>query len=513
MKFLAFTAALLAATPALAQEDPGPGPTPTPGDGPSPDELLEEIGANLPQAEIGRVIGVICPSGRITSADLQARCDELIGAAFEQLIPESQAALQAMAPEENGAVGSSLVDASVQQIDRVGQRMESVRAGARGGVSFNLALAGPTAASPPWLRSFAGTPPHGSGFSAQGAAPAPFDTPFDTPFATPFPGLVSAQTGGEGGGGEGGGGGGASYDDAYDDMGARWGLFFSGSLQTAERDSTSREAGFDLDGYGFTAGFDRSGARSTYGLSVGFQNEESDLKQDSGAIDSDSVEASVHASWFPDDQLFVSLVAGAGQGDLEQDRRIVYTLLGTSIDQTARGETDFDQRFANLALGWDLGGPGGGTSAWQVSPEIRAEWLEVDVDPFSEVMSDPTAPGSGLGLEVDGQSFTSLTSNLGVQVARAVSTSWGVLQPSFAAEWVHEFENGVELLTGRFLGDPTDETYVLLSDEAVEDYGRVAASLVAVTAGGGSFYVQVQHLVAYDELESTSFSLGGRLEF
>lgn len=488
----------LAGTPVLAQ----PGPGPTPGDGPSPDELLEEIGANLPQAEIGRVIGVICPSGRITSVDLQARCDELVEAAFGQLIPETQAALQAMAPEENAAVGSSLVDTAVQQIDRVGQRMESVRSGARGGVSFNLAVGGPAAGTAPWLRSFTGTPPRGSGFSADGRPAAPFGDPLDAPFTS----LLGAQTGdGEGGGGA------AGYDAAA----SRWGFFFSGSVQTAERDSTSREAGFDLDGYGFTAGIDRSGARSTYGVSLGIGSEESDLKADSGAIDSDTVEASVHASWFPSDQLFVDLVAGAGRGDLEQDRRIVYTLAGTSVDQTASGETDFDQRFASLALGWDLGGASAGvdTGAWQVSPELRAEWLEVDVDGFSEVMSDPSAPGSGLGLAVDTQSFTSLTSNLGLQVARAVSTSWGVIQPSFAAEWVHEFENGVELLTGRFLGDPTDETYVLLSDEAVEDYGRVAASLVAVTAGGGSFYVQVQHLVAYDDLESTSVSLGGRLEF
>ncbi len=36
---------------------------------------------------------------------------------------------------------------------------------------------------------------------------------------------------------------------------------------------------------------------------------------------------------------------------------------------------------------------------------------------------------------------------------------------------------------------------------------------MAVTVGGGSFYVQVQHLVAYEDLESTSFSFGGRLEF
>lgn len=491
----------LAGTPALAQ----PGPGPTPGDGPSPDELLEEIGANLPQAEIGRVIGIICPSGQITSDDLQARCNEVIRAASEQFIPETQTALQAMAPEENAAVGSSLVDTAVQQIDRVGQRMESVRTGTRGGVSFSLAVGGPAAGTAPWLRSFTGAPLRGSGFSTDGRPAAPFGDPLDAPFTN----LLGAQTGDETGGESGGGA--AGYDAAA----SRWGFFFSGSVQTAERDSTSREAGFDLDGYGFTAGIDRSGARSTYGVSLGFGSEGSDLKADSGAIDSDTVEASVHASWFPNDQLFVNLVTGAGRGDLEQDRRIVYTLLGTSVDQTASGETDFDQRFASLALGWDLGGATGGvdTGAWQVSPELRAEWLEVDVDGFSEVMSDPSAPGSGLGLAVDTQSFTSLTSNLGLQVARAVSTSWGVIQPSFAAEWVHEFENGVELLTGRFLGDPTDETYVLLSDEAVEDYARVAASLVAVTAGGGSFYVQVQHLVAYDDLESTSFSLGGRLEF
>jgi len=491
-----------AGAPALAQ--PGPTPTPTPGDNQTPDELLEEIGANLPQAEIGRVIGIICPSGQITSDDLQARCNELINAAFRQQVPQAQAALQAMAPEENAAVGSSLVDTAVQQIDRVGQRIEAVRAGARGGVSFNLAVGGPAAGVSPLLRGFAGAPLRGSGFggsnfggsdpSFDGAAASPFGNPLDAPFT----GLLSAQTD------SGGGGGTAAYEDAA----SRWGLFVSGSVQTAERESTDLETGFDLDGYGLTIGLDRSGARSTFGASLAFQSEESDLKSNSGSIDSEAMDASAHASWFPSDTLFVDFIAGAGQGDLEQNRRIAYTLSATTVDQVARGETDFEQRFATLALGWDVG-----RGAWQVSPEARVEWLEVDVDAFSEVMSDPSAPGSGLGLEVDDQSFTSLTANLGLQVARSHSTSWGVLQPGAMAEWVHEFEDGVDLLTGRFLGDPTNQTYVLRSDEPVEDYGRVGVSLTAVTAGGGSFFAQVQHLLGFDHLESTSFSLGGRLEF
>lgn len=511
--------ALCWGTPALAQQEPGDDDSPIEG-------LLQGISATSPQAAIGDVIEDICPSGRITSADLQARCNEVVGAALEQQIAGARNALQAMAPEENAAVGSSLVDTAVNQIDRVGQRIETVRAGARGGASFSLAVngrgfGGPTlpgmllagaelqgmtssypglealAPLPTPVHAFGSQPLRGSGFSATPASGAALHNRL---FST----LYAAQD-------ETGSGGGTPTSMDVD-LDGRWGFFFSGSLQTAERDSTDRETGFDLDGYGVTVGLDRTGSRSTFGGSLAYETEESDLKSNSGRIDSQSVEGSLHASWFPTDTVFVDLIAGAGQGDLEQDRVIAYTLLGTTVDQVARGETDFDQLFGTLALGWDLGGKGG-SGAWQVSPEARVEWLEVDVDGFSEVMSDPTAPGNGLGLEIDAQSFTSLTGNLGLQIARAHSTSWGVLLPAVSAEWVHEFEDGVELLTGRFLGDPTDETYVLQSDEAVEDYGRLGASLTAVTAGGGSFFVQVLHLVGYDNLESTSFSLGGRLEF
>ncbi len=89
-------------------------------------QALVDVGVNEPQDAIGIVIGIICPSGAITNADFQQRCNEVAGAGLSAN-PTAGDGLQAMAPEEDAVVASSSVDSSSGHIDNVGNRISAAR--------------------------------------------------------------------------------------------------------------------------------------------------------------------------------------------------------------------------------------------------------------------------------------------------------------------------------------------------------------------------------------------------
>ncbi len=95
---------------------------------------LQTISATPPQDAIGEVIEDICPPpvGDLVD-DLQDRCDEIVvGGVGGGDIPGAQEGLQAMAPEENSAVGTSSIEVSGAQIDNIGARLGALRRGATG---------------------------------------------------------------------------------------------------------------------------------------------------------------------------------------------------------------------------------------------------------------------------------------------------------------------------------------------------------------------------------------------
>jgi hypothetical protein len=99
---------------------------------------LQTISATPPQDAIGEVIEDICPPGMGLVEDLQARCNEIVVGGVADIpggggdIPGAQEGLQAMAPEENAAVGTSSIEVSGAQIDNIGARLGALRRGATG---------------------------------------------------------------------------------------------------------------------------------------------------------------------------------------------------------------------------------------------------------------------------------------------------------------------------------------------------------------------------------------------
>jgi outer membrane lipase/esterase len=421
---------------------------------PSPVEGLLQGETVNPQArELGRLIEDICPVGNL-GADLQARCNDLVVGTLQGDIPGATVndILLQWAPEEVGVQGSTAIDTSNVQARNVGARLAALRRGA-------------------------------SGLSVAGLGLRQGDTR-----------LAADQLTGV-----------AAGDSGF----ARWGFFVNGEIQIGDRDASALESGFDFDTKGVTAGVDyRLSNVAVVGGAFGFARTDADLERNAGNLSADDYSLSLYGSFYPTDQFYVDGIVTRGWNDYEQRRNLNFTLGGVPINQTFTGKPDGSYWSVGLSSGYNMShGP------WTYGPFGRFEWTRAKVDGFTEAASNPGAAGSGLGMQIDRQTFRSITLGLGLQASYAMSTSWGVLLPHASAEYVHEFENKDLTVTGRFIQDPNLQTFRLAMDDGDANYFRFGIGASAVFAHGNSAFIHYQGLAGYRRLTSHGFTAGLRVEF
>jgi uncharacterized protein with beta-barrel porin domain len=433
---------------------------------------LENLpGETPPQEAVGEVIAKICPPQMGLDPDLQERCNEVATAVIGRTdVQGGLNGLQAMAPEENSAVGTSSIEVSGAQINNIGARLTALRRGTTG-----LSLQGLT-------------------FNTDGRKVSG-----DELFGVQARNIK---------------GGAAGADDAGF---SRLGVFINGGYGWGNRDATLRESGFDFDSYGITAGVDyRLTNQFVLGAAFGYGNTDAEINAQGGTLDTNAYSISVYGSYYPTQAFYIDAIVSGGINDHEQARSIRYGVASpdpsdpgrrTLVDQTATAEFDSDQISASLGSGYNFSQNG-----WTFGPYGRLGYVDVDVDGFRENISNPTAPGSGLGLAIDEQDFTSFTLTVGGQVTKAISMAWGVLAPQFNVEYGHEFANDNDAIAGRFLGDTSNTTFFLPTDEPDRNFVNLSVGASAVFAKGRSAFIQYQTLLGYKDLESHAIGVGLRLE-
>ncbi len=433
--------------------------------GVAPAETLADASQNPAQAGIGTAVGNACASGlpgasaALEGLDLQNLCNELVGAANSG-DPNLTGALQQLAPEEFATQTRVAVDAVGVQFGNVYQRLTQLRAGARGVNVAGLNLYdGHQALNGNLLAAL---------WQPQGQAAGEAISGFE-----------------------------------------RWGLFASGTAGWGERDTTQQEAGFSFDTRGLTFGADyRFSDRFVLGAAYGYSSTDNALNADSGQVDVRGRQFSLFGTYYQADHFALDAVLSYGRNDYDNERRIRYALLfGTPIDQLARSQTEGEQ--LGLSLGASHTLPMG---SWTLTSNARLEYIRAEVEGFGEAL-DATQPGFGLGLQLDAQEAESLTLALGGQLSYAWSRSWGVLLPYLSFDWVHEFANDAQTLTGTFLNDPGAQPFTLTTDDPDRDYFDLSLGLVTQLTQGRSAFIQYRTTLGLDATESASLSAGFRLEF
>ena len=429
------------------------------------DSLLDAAGGDEQLGATSEAISSSCTSEGLTG-QLLADCQALIGASINQETGVNQA-LNEITPERAVQANAQVQRANTVQDQNIGNRISALRGGARGvsvgGLSFSNGE---------------------SRLSGDHLANAIDDI------------LLPAT--------------GASADEEPMLLAnSRWGVFLSGELSKAERDESSNSSAFKMDTTVITGGLDyRVSNNFVLGGAVSFTDGETRLADDKGNVDVSGTSFSVYGSLYGD-RFYLDFSATYGDSEFDQSRRVGYVLgNGTQVAQQMLAEYDGETTSAYVGVGWDAV-----QTEWLVTFRASLDYLDSELDPFTEQASNASGSGAGWAVAIDGQSQDWLTGRLTGSVSRVFSASWGVIIPYVEVDIAHEFANDAALITGNFVGDLDGAKLVVTVDEPDKSYYRGRIGTSVQLPGGFSGFVDYGRLFAYDRWSEYTISGGLRYEF
>jgi len=408
------------------------------------------------------VIANACVSGRI-SQRMQEDCDALVKAAVGGNSSTSTALFE-ITPERATLANKTTRQGGDTQSRNLGRRMAALRGGATG-LSFQ-----------------------GLGMNIKGQS-----VPIDR---------LAHQllSGGQGGG--------ASADSAL--LGSKLGIFVTGDIAWGGKEETELESGLDFKTYGITAGADyRITNRFILGGAVGYMNQTADLNNNGGDLDSSGYSLSIYGTYYSEKDYFIDFSTTYGKNDFDQTRRLMYQLDGlASVDQEISADYDGDLYGFSIGSGYDFNHGG-----WTFGPRVDLDYLKSEADGFSEQASSPDADGGGWTTRIDGNDQEWLTLQMGGRVSYARSTTWGVLIPYGRLDWLHEFKDNSQIITGYFMDDPGGNPISIYTDDPDRDYLRLRLGVSAHLQDGVTGFIDYGTILANSQWSGNTISAGFRVEF
>ncbi|AEG01819.1 autotransporter outer membrane beta-barrel domain-containing protein [Methylomonas methanica] len=262
--------------------------------------------------------------------------------------------------------------------------------------------------------------------------------------------------------------------------------------------NTFNQPGFKFDNHNFVFGADyRLQDNWVAGGSFAYRHNNASFNAGRGETTNDSYTGALYTAYNITDEAHVE--ATASYGGFNYDTRRNITVNGQS--SVAKASPDGGQYAFSWGGGYDFN-----FQALTVAPYVRGEYMNLDIDGYSE-------SGSLYAVRFGKQSIESLTSTIGIQTAYAISFPWGVLIPQLRGEWHHQFKDGQRQIQTGFINDPLNQTFVMTSEGPSRDYYTVGGEVSSVFAGGVSAFLAYESLQGYSNVNSNRFMLGARLEF
>lgn len=264
------------------------------------------------------------------------------------------------------------------------------------------------------------------------------------------------------------------------------------------KDNTFSQPGFKFDNHNFVFGADyRLQDNWVAGGSFAYRHNSASFNAGRGETTNDSYTGSIYTAYNITDEAHVE--ATASYGGFSYDTRRNISVNGQS--SVAKASPNGGQYAFSWGGGYDFN-----FQALTVAPYVRGEYMNLDIDAYSE-------SGSLYAVRFGKQSIESLTSTVGIQTAYALSFPWGVLIPQLRGEWHHQFKDGQRSIQAGFINDPLNQSFVMTSEGPSRDYYTFGAEVSSVFAGGVSAFLAYETLQGYSSVNSNKFMLGARLEF
>jgi len=302
-----------------------------------------------------------------------------------------------------------------------------------------------------------------------------------------------------------------------------WGWFTEATYGFGDRDPTVNEDGFDFDSYSATLGIDYNFGNGVIGASIGYDDYSADfdvlgLAVAGGDAEIRGASASLFAA-FAGERASFNAIASYGEPESDVTRVVIYEETSPCTDcgtlQSLTGSPDARYFSFGATLAFD-----GRVGSWDLTPSVSLSIRNAEVDGYTE--SNSTV-GGGLALVFEDQSIDSNRSIVALDLSRAIDRNFGVLVPSFRAEWHHEFEDEARTLTARFAFAPTMGVnpltgncfacFSFVTDTPDRDFGVVGAGLTFVFPSRIQAYVFAESVLGARDLSSSSIALGLRGQF
>ncbi len=304
-------------------------------------------------------------------------------------------------------------------------------------------------------------------------------------------------------------GGGASADL---DLG-RGGAFFNLKYLDTEQDRNRYTTGYDQDGVRLTLGADyRLQDNLILGLFANYASAETSYWLKKGNMDTRTWGLGLYGTYYWDGGGFIEGSVGYDTHDYDLTRRIDYSIVvngvQTDVRQNATSDPDGRTFYVSLGGGYQLE-----QQAFTLTPSLKFNYLRTHLDSYSERLSNPNAPGGGMGMAFESQTHESFTSRLGFTIARAFSSGSGVWVPQLSLDWVHEFLGDQEALQARFIDDLAGTPLLLTTMSPDRNYFDLGVGLSGQFAQGRSAFISINKLLGYEDIEHYTITGGVRMEF
>jgi uncharacterized protein YhjY with autotransporter beta-barrel domain len=142
-----------------------------------------------------------------------------------------------------------------------------------------------------------------------------------------------------------------------------------------------------------------------------------------------------------------------------------------------------------------------------LGPTLALNYLYDRISDYSE------SGNTGLELRYTNQEQQSLTTKLGAHASFAISTSFGVIIPQVAGEYVHEFLDPQRKTDFTFVQDLNQVRFTFQNDRPDRDYFTANAGVVLQLAHGVAPFVNFRTLLGYNAETSRQVTAGARFEF
>jgi outer membrane lipase/esterase len=286
------------------------------------------------------------------------------------------------------------------------------------------------------------------------------------------------------------------------------GVFLNGRYLDGDEDESFFQDGYDFDGWGVLLGSDyRFSDNLVAGAALNYSEGDVDYDDNRGELQTETWGAMGYGSYSLENGAYFEGTAGYSSIAYDMSRTVSYTIDTNTALQNM--DSSPDGSVLSFGLG---GGYTYNNQSLTVTPSIRFNYLENDVDGYRERSTDLSATGGAMALAVNSTSFDSLTSNLGLTVANAVSFSGGVIIPQVSLEWVREFEDDSTSIQTRYQNDINSTRFSISTRELDDQYWDFSIGLSAQFQGGISGFVIYRTLLEYDGLNYNSVEAGLRVE-